>query len=443
MRRFSWGLLVCAAWAATACGGKVDGATDDAGATDAKVDAKPKPKLDAGVDTSTPYQPIGKKCDPPTGAAPPVWAPDDAGAPIHAPLVQSSGGPVLANPQFIAMTFDGDDQRDPIEDFIASVGCTSYWQSVVTDYGVNAAYAGTPVHLTDKVPDTIDDGQIAVFIRQKILNKEIPDAVPNQTLYVIFYPDTTDITLQGQHSCQSFGGYHNEVGLPDGRQVPYAVIPRCASFGGLGTFDELTATTSHELMEAVTDPNPMTKPAYQFPEANGVAWAFGGGGGIGDLCEMNDDAFYMPGDYPFYVQRQWTNHSAFAGHDPCQPSTSTYFGASPVMSDSLSFDVGLGPQTTTGVKLAVNGTTNIDLKLFADAAWTAPISVSVHDASHYFGGSTALTFSQSAAQGQVGDTINLQITRIGTNQQLGLEPFVIRAVSQGVTRSWWAVVGDP
>ena len=60
MRRFSWAVLVCAAWAVTACGGKVDGATDDAGAADAKLDAKPKPK-DAGVDTSAPYQPIGKK----------------------------------------------------------------------------------------------------------------------------------------------------------------------------------------------------------------------------------------------------------------------------------------------------------------------------------------------------------------------------------------------
>jgi hypothetical protein len=413
----------------------------DAGA-DAAPDVKPPIKLDAAAEADA-YQPIGTKCGPPDAAAPLPWTPDDGGAPLHPPIMQNAGGPILANPVFIPMTFDGDDLRDPIEDFLSSVGCTSYWRSIAPDYGINDAYAGPAVHLSETPPATIDDSQIGLFIRQKILTKQIPDAVKNQTLYVIYYPDTTDITLQGSHSCQSFGGYHSEVGMADGRVVPYAVIPRCGGFGSLGGLDELTATTSHELLEAVTDPLPLSNPAYEFPEGNGLAWALSGGGEIGDLCEMNDDAFFLPNDYPFWVQRGWASHAAFPGHDPCQPSQSTYFAAAPVLPDVIPFNFGFGAETTTGIKLALNGSTTIDLDLIADKAWTSSISVTVHDAAHYFGGSTALTFSLSPQQGNVGDVLKLQVTRVGTNQTFGLEPFVIRATSQGITRSWWALVGDP
>lgn len=438
MRRLAWCLVfVGPVW--LACGGKTDLSSDDGG-TDAAPDAIVI-KKDASV-VEAGYQPIGKKCDPPDAAAPAPWTPDDGGAALRPPIVASSGGPTLANPVFVTMTFDGDDLRDPLEDFVDSIGCSSYWNAVVPDYGINQGYATTPVHLTDKVPDTIDDTQIGLFIRQKILTKQIPDAVQNQTLYIIYYPDTTDITLQGSHSCQSFAGYHNEIGMADGRTIPYAVLPRCNS-GGLGLFEGLTAFTSHEIMEAVTDPFPESKPAYQLPEDQNIAWAFGGGGEVGDLCESNDDSFYVPNDYPFTVQRIWTNHFAFGAHDPCEPSSSTYFGAAPVMSDTLSYDIGFGTQTTTGVALALNASTTINLNLIADGNVNGPISVTVHDASKYLGGNTALTFNLTPQQGNVGDTLQLHITRIGTTPQIGLEPFVIHATAGGTTRTWWAAVGDP
>ena len=434
MRRLALGFLFL-----VACGGKTD-LDGDAGPADAAAPDAVVIKMDASV-VDAPYQPIGTKCDPPDGAAPLPWAPDDGGAALRPPIMQSSGGPVLTNPVFVTMTFAGDELADQLSDFVSSVGCTSYWKTAVSDYGVNTAYQGATVQLTDKPPTTIDDGQIAVFLRQHILNKQIPDAVQGQTLYVIYYPDSTDITLQGSHSCQSFEGYHNEVSLSDGRTVPYAVLPRC-NLGGLGLLDELTSFTSHELVEAVTDPFPETKPAYQLPEPNGVAWALSGGGEVGDLCEANDDAFYMPTDYPFTVQRIWTSHAAFLAHDPCQPSDTTYVAAAPLLSDTVSYDIGFGTQQTQGVKLALNDTTHISLKIIADGT-AAMTTVSVHDASHQFGGSTALTFNLSPQQGLPGDTLDLTINRVGTTPQIGVEPFVIRATSGQTQRSWWAVVGDP
>src|SRR5207248_9875800 len=138
--------------------------------------------------------------------------------------------------------------------------------------------------LKDVPPDTIDDAQIGQFIRAKITNNALPQPVPNQTLYVIYYPETTDITLQGLHSCQGFGGYHNEVKISQTVSIPYAVMPNCGSFGQLDGLDALTYATSHELVEAVTDQFPMSNPAYQLPEADDIAWAFGGGGEIADMC---------------------------------------------------------------------------------------------------------------------------------------------------------------
>ncbi len=339
--RLAWAVSVCVA--IVACGGRTDlteAPGDDGGALDASTDAKPK--KDAAPDVvEAGYVPLGKKCGAPTGPAPTPWTPNDAGAPIHPPLAASSGGSILANPVFVPITFDGDDMRDPIEDFVGSVGCTAYWESIVRDYGVNDAYTVGVGHLSTQAPAQIDDAQISTFIRSKIVSKDLPYPTAN-TLYVIFYPDGTDITLQGSTSCQSFGGYHNEFAMTANLSVAYAVIPRCGGFGQMAGIDELTATTSHELVEAVTDPFPFTYPAYQLPEASGIAWALAGGGEIGDLCEFNHDAFYSPSDYPFAVQHQWVNHMAWAGHDPCQPTSTTYVVGAPVLPDTITYDIGLG-----------------------------------------------------------------------------------------------------
>jgi len=267
--------------------------------------------------------------------------------------------------------------------------------------------------------------------------------VPNQTLYVIYYPDGTDITLQGEHSCQGFGGYHNEVKVTQTQSIPYAVLPRCGSFGQLDGLDAITYATSHELVEAVTDQFPMTNPAYQLPEPDDIAWAFGGGGEIGDMCEFNQDAPLLPTNYAFTVQKQWVGSKAWLLHDPCQPSTQTYFAGAPVLPDLIAYDIGLGPSSSKGVKIAQGSQKTIDVQLVADAAWSSDILIDVQDAGFFFGQKATLTFNVNPKSGKVGDTIQLTIHRIGTNQQFGLEPFLVNAHSNGITRSWWGVVGDP
>jgi hypothetical protein len=71
--------------------------------------------------------------------------------------------------------------------------------------------------------------------------------------------------------------------------MPY---PGCAGcLGGLQLFDAMTATSSHELCEAITDPVP------------GTGWYDDTNGEIGDICAWN---FKQISGHT--VQLEWSNN---------------------------------------------------------------------------------------------------------------------------------------
>jgi len=442
-------LAACVFLVGAACGGKF--ADDDLVPADAgKPDVHDGGPHDANlVDVAPPpYHPVGKACDPPDAAPPAPWTPDGTAAPIHPPIMHPLGGPVLARPVFVPVTYGDDPFRGPLEDFVASVGCTSYWRSIANDYGVGDAYAVTPVHLAT-APSGLDDTGMDSYLDPLIESNALPAPIADQTLYVLFLPETTTVTLEGSVSCEGFYGYHSEAKLSNGHVVSYAIVPRCTPIDPLDEVQTLTAVTSHELMEAVTDPRPFTNPANMDPTDDAIAWALAGGGEVGDLCYLDygpwdfATAFFQPADYPFFVQHQWSQRSAYAGHDPCQPSTqSVFFAAAPVVGDSISFDLGWGPSTATGVKLAVGQKKTIDVKLVADGPFTGPIAVQAFDAS-VFGDTSALDLELSPSQGNVGDTLSLTITRTGTSSEYPIEGFALVATSGSISRTWWGAVGDP
>src|SRR5262249_14573425 len=153
------------------------------------------------------------------------------------------------------------------------------------EYGVTGASALTPVHLTESPPTNIDNEQIKTWLRQKIDGNAPGFAPPDEnTLYAIYYPTGTTITLTGTPSCEYFGGYHEEVQLASGQSVSYAVMPRCANFGGISGIDALTFTSSHELFEATTDALPDTNPAYNHVDDDHFVWSYVFLPEGGDLC---------------------------------------------------------------------------------------------------------------------------------------------------------------
>jgi hypothetical protein len=105
---------------------------------------------------------------------------------------------------------------------------------------------------------TLDDSSIQSMLENelKLGNVPAPDA---NTLYVVFAPPKTDVTLGGADSITAFLGYHSNFTDFANRNFTYAVLPYPTSPNKLapGTTtidDSLTAVGSHEIAEAITDP---------------------------------------------------------------------------------------------------------------------------------------------------------------------------------------------
>src|SRR6185295_18397735 len=99
-----------------------------------------------------------------------------------------------------------------------------------------------------------ETSSIQDMIKARIADGTFP--VPtSETLYALYFPAATKITLDGESSCRSFGAYHNTVKVvPPGAaadstpiSVPYAIMPRCQ-----GGERSLTISASHEFTEAAT-----------------------------------------------------------------------------------------------------------------------------------------------------------------------------------------------
>lgn len=433
-------VALVATFASAGCGPSSDTPSDAGADADA---GKPKPK-DAAIEAA-PYVPKGVRCTRDPNAVPPTpWTPPsldggveagDGGADLpRAPAVVSSDGTVAPLPVFVPVTFDGDDARDEIEDFVASVGCTSYWRQVANEYGIGDGITGTPIHLAEAAPSTITDAQIRSWLVKKVQSDPRFASAGVNVLYAIFYPEATTITFTGGTSCGNFGGYHSSTSTI-GKAIPYAVMPRCGS-----SIDTLTNVTSHEFIEYATDPVPG---GYQNVDEHELAWGIFGSSEVGDMCEFGKGASYVPSDYPFEVQRSWSNKAAWLRQDPCVPAIgATYFVAAPVIDETVTVDYFGVPMPTRGVKLAKGASRTIDVKMMATGS-TADWTVSAVDLSPSLGGGPTLKFTFDKTTGNAGDVLKLTLQRIGTNGSTNAAPFVIRSSQKGGDdHSWYGVAGD-
>jgi hypothetical protein len=366
----------------------------------------------------------------------------------HTPLPQvvNSGGVVLSAPKWTAVTFAGDPLAPDLERFLAQIGSTQYWSTVTAEYGVHAGSATNPVHVSTAAPAMIDDAGIQAFIGKQLGDATAAwPAADGNSLYVLFYPSSTTVTEKsGKKLCSGSTGYHSSFVLANGQRVAYAVIARCIGSTHV-TVDSVTLVTSHELMEAATDPYGGT---FRAPSRDSYAWTYTmNGGEIGDLCEHDASSDYVSPELGYVVQRGWSNAQAAAGHDPCVPRAEgdVYFGAAPVASDALTlrFKDGSSPLDTLGVQLTVGAQKTIALQLFSDAptnpitVWAEefPIDASVQQPAD-------LQFSVDKAEGRNGDTLHLTIDARADSYGEGHEYFVVYAQLGDQQHRWPVVVGN-
>ena len=417
-----------------ACGGTVtsDLSTQDAG----------------GSDTSNPFiQPSLDGGSPDVDAAPVVI---DAGPPVgypapHPPMPQviTGGGAVMAAPHIIPIVFPNDAFQTDINTFVAGIGATPYWTANTQEYGVGAATGAAVVAVTDTAPTTIDDSAVGPWIVSKITAGKLPAPTAN-TLYAIYYPASTTVTLQGATSCNQFGGYHDQGQDSNGNAFSYAVIPRCQGLGGLTGLDDVTGASSHEFIEAATDPLPQSMtPAYGQVDDDHLIWEFLlGGGETGDMCAQNPGAFYKPQGFNYTVQRSWSNQQAAASHDPCAPALGTpYFNSAPVLDDVINLNIGGQSITTKGVKIPVGQSKVVELDLYSDAPTSGAWTVKALDGAQLQQQPTNLTFAFDKTSGQNGDKIKMTI-KVVTTGMYNVESFLLVSKMYGQESLWAGLVSN-
>lgn len=330
-----------------------------------------------------------------------------------------SGGPVLASPTMIPVVFQGDDPATvaTIVDLATHVAGSDYWRATTEEYGVGPLAVHSTVEIAEQLPAKISPAQIEAWLRDR-LNADDP-ALPaplDGAIYTLFYPKGVSVEdAAGGASCATYSGYHASVALDvahGSKSVAYAVIPRCVEFFGRSELETLTSTTTHELIEAATDPYAAVAPAYYDIDPPHAYWVYVfGGGEVSDMCNLPIDAnVTLPGT-PYEVQRSWSNAAALAGRDPCVPTLPgrVYFNASPVLPDDLVVASGV---TSKGVRIPEGGTRTIAVRLFSEGP-TAPIKVIPEDWGELNGGPKELELTLDEPEGLNGQTLHLTIRVVG------------------------------
>jgi hypothetical protein len=371
--------------------------------------------------------------------------PVDAGAPfpafaVDAPKLVPRGGPVLAAPQLRVVTFAGDPQADDIETFASRLGASSYWRQATHEYGVGAMTFLPPIRLAESAPAAVDDSDFRVWLASKLDGSDARFGSPDpSTIYAVFYPTGTKITIGTQLTgCVNSGGYHWDATMNDGTDVPYVVMPRCTQLGNVSGLDVLTMVASHELAETATDPLSQSNPA--FFAMDDAHFAFGDyyEAEDGDLCVQDKYLTAKPSDVGYTVQRLWSNAAAAAGHHPCVPSSSPYFTAQPVLTQT----VNAGSIATRGVSVALHRSKTIDLQLFSDAPTSGAWTVTVYDVASVRGSGAELSFALDRSTGQNGDVLRLTITRNKSAARGFSEAMIWSHNAAGDENFWPFIVGD-
>jgi len=167
------------------------------------------------------------------------------------------------------------------------------------------SYAGAVTIQPMNSSRALKDADIQKELENQIQAGKLPPATDNN-LYMIYFPSGFSIEIEGQRSCSTFCAYHEGFKSNNlGASVFYGVMPVCGGFGcgfGGSAFDSMTIVSSHEAIEAITDPFPTPGNNPSYPQA----WNTTDGQEIGDLCAQGSSTVTGHGIVS-KVQWEWQN----------------------------------------------------------------------------------------------------------------------------------------
>ncbi|MGH9528353.1 MAG: choice-of-anchor D domain-containing protein [Terriglobales bacterium] len=248
------------------------------------------------------------------------------------------GGPVISNLQVVVI-FWGPDVYAPVTEGIAgffqNITASAYFDllseydtnvtaidgSAGTNQSIGRGTYGGSFTITPSVcnvtPCAVTDDQVQTELLSQLNAGQLPmpelDGQGNvNTMYMIYFPPGVTIQLEKDSSCVQFCAYHGTTTSEfNSKNLAYGVMPDfsppagCREGCGSGTdFENITAVSSHEIAETVTD----VDAGLTSLNAPPLAWydPVFGTGEIGDICNHEDSKISTPGG-TFSVQLLWSN----------------------------------------------------------------------------------------------------------------------------------------
>jgi len=220
----------------------------------------------------------------------------------------SGGGALLQHVKVFDVFYSkGNTYRDMLTQYYTSITQSAYFDWL-TEYNVANYKIGRGSFIgyfednnSTTTSSTIDDTEIGDYLDGLISAGSIP-APDDDTIYQIYFPSNVTITMQNTKSCSYFCAYHSSYKHSGTQKARYSVIPdvtQAPCKGGCGSstnqFNNLTSVSSHELIEAVTDPDGGTSWYDRNNSCNPT-------GEIGDICNAQQGTV---GSYT--VQKEWSN----------------------------------------------------------------------------------------------------------------------------------------
>jgi len=259
-------------------------------------------------------------------------------APVNAtavpPHLHYYGGPVLSHVKVIQVLYGAPSLTtayEPAVQNLAAPSIASFYQTATNSFyfdwlseynaggqaigrgGFQQQIAITPALANDG--PTIDDTKIQAELKAQVAANVLP--VPDgNTLFAVYFPvgktiTITTTTTSGTTVAMSgvdFCGYHGTTSTPE---MAYSVLPDFST-GGMATpnctfgseFQSVTRVSSHEVVEAITDP----EVGLANSPAPPLAWYDTNfPGEVADICQQFVGNIQFPDGRLYVVQAQWSN----------------------------------------------------------------------------------------------------------------------------------------
>jgi hypothetical protein len=244
------------------------------------------------------------------------------------PQIPYGGGPILAHPALVTVTFPGLALAPEAQAFDAWIVASPWLAIVGRDYGVGNGPTPIDVALDAGPSPWSGSADIASFLGGSFDAGLIPLPVPDGgQIYVLYLPG--DAPLSG--ICTSVFGFHDNS-IYDGTEYAYAVVPDCSEADtGFPELENLELVASHEIVEASTNPysgGDAGTFGWQLTDPANPWWA----PGFGEVADVCEGQISQDPDAGWFTQRIWSNTQAALGTgSPCLPTpTDPYFNVSPL-----------------------------------------------------------------------------------------------------------------